>query len=551
MKRIIILCFLASVFNVSNSQPTVGVIQNNEGNQDGYVLFAPLPSKTTFLIDKCGNTINTWTSSYTPGFSAYLLEDGSLLRAGYIPNSTFTGAVRGGIIEKYNWEGAKTWSYTLSNSMLYQDHDIYPLPNGNVLAIIITNKSYEAAIEAGRDSTLLGNSMWGTRILELQPIGEDSAEIVWEWRTFDHLIQDFDPTKENYGIVSAHPELININYHASATNPDWLHINSIAYNPELDQIVLSVNHLSEFWIIDHSTSTQEAASHTGGNSGKGGDIIYRFGNPESYGRGNITDLKLFNVHNAHWIESGFAGEGTIILFNNGNGRPEGDYSSIDTYALPYDSATRNYLITDGQPYLPQSAAWTYVAPNPTDFFSIILAGVQRLSNGNTLICEATKGNFFEIDSNNNTVWQYISPLSMNGPVSQGEQAVNNYVYRCSLYEPTYSAFTGRTLIPGLPIELNPLPNQCSINSVESVNQTNSLTIFPNPVIDKLFFRFTDKPTGGTTLNIFDCSGKIVLQKENIFTNEIIISKDELRSSGLYFYSVNSASFSVSGKFILK
>jgi hypothetical protein len=70
---------------------------------------------------------------------------------------------------------------------------------------------------------------------------------------------------------------MNLNYGASATQTDWIHLNSIDYNSVLDQILLSSHAISEVWIIDHSTSTAQAASHTGGNSGKGGDIIYRWG----------------------------------------------------------------------------------------------------------------------------------------------------------------------------------------------------------------------------------------------------------------------------------
>ena len=60
----------------------------------------------------------------------------------------------------------------------------------------------------------------------------------------------------------------------------------------LDQIVLSNHNLSEIWIIDHSTTTLEAASHSGGNSGKGGDLLYRWGNPQAYDQGTGADQLL-------------------------------------------------------------------------------------------------------------------------------------------------------------------------------------------------------------------------------------------------------------------
>lgn len=59
-------------------------------------------------------------------------------------------------------------------------------------------------------------------------------------------------------------------------------MNGIDYNPVLDQIALSTHNLNEWYIIDHSTTTAEAATSSGGNSGKGGDLLYRWGNPAAY-----------------------------------------------------------------------------------------------------------------------------------------------------------------------------------------------------------------------------------------------------------------------------
>ena len=137
--------------------------------------------------------------------------------------------------------------------------------------------------------------------MELAPRGTNDAEIVWEWHSWDHLIQDFDPDAANYGVLSEHPELADINTDAeeisdaeiqallaggeialqdaeeSPNAPDLMHFNSITYNPTLDQIIVSANSFSEFWIIDHSTTTQEAVDSTGGRQGMGGDILYTAG----------------------------------------------------------------------------------------------------------------------------------------------------------------------------------------------------------------------------------------------------------------------------------
>ena len=139
--------------------------------------------------------------------------------------------------------------------------------------------------------------MWSESIFEIKPIGSDSAEIVWEWHLWDHLVQDVNPNLSNYGVISEHPELLNINLGQvgfgmssfGSDNADWIHFNSIDYNPYLDQIVLSSRMMNEIYIIDHSTTTQEAASHSGGNSGKGGDFLYRWGKPQNYIEVTETD----------------------------------------------------------------------------------------------------------------------------------------------------------------------------------------------------------------------------------------------------------------------
>ena len=95
------------------------------------------------------------------------------------------------------------------------------------------------------------------------------GQIVWEWHIWDHLIQDHDSSKDNFGVISNHPELIDINM-ISATgggppgmnSGDWFHINGIDYNADLDQIAFSSRHASEVYIIDHSTTTSEAATHS-------------------------------------------------------------------------------------------------------------------------------------------------------------------------------------------------------------------------------------------------------------------------------------------------
>ncbi len=422
---------------------------------DGYTLFAPMQSNITYLIDNSGEIIHTWESDYIPALGAYLLPgNGSIIRTEKQPwgsNPTFeAGGGAGGIVQIIDWNWTVIWNFEYSSSQHLSHHDVEVLPNGNVLVIAWEYKTGEAAIAAGRNpALLLDGELWPDHIIEVEPAGVFGGNIVWEWHVWDHLIQDYDPTKDNYGIVANHPELIDLNFEVGRSKADWNHINSIDYNEELDQILLCVHGFNEVWVIDHSTTTEEAASHTGGNSGKGGDILYRWGNPQTYRAGDPSDQKFFAQHDATWIQPDYPGAGNILVFNNGLNRPEGAYSSVDEIIPPLiDNGT--YFLSPGFAYGPEEATWIYTAAEPTDFYSQSISGAQRLSNGNTLICDGG-GTFFEVTSEKETVWEYVNPFP--------EQWSNN-VFKVRRYSRDF---------PGL---LNLIrPNDVAIANITILNST--------------------------------------------------------------------------------
>jgi len=445
---VILLSMYASL---SAQDQTVGLITYDLSSLEGYTLFTPNISMTTYLIDNYGRLVHSWDASYPPALSVYLLENGSLLRTRSIGGPGGSGAG----FQQLAWDGTVLWEYEYFSVDHRQHHDIEPLPNGNVLVLAQEYRTAVQAIAAGRDPSLLANDVLNSEhIIEVQPTGPTSGDIVWEWHIWDHLIQDFDSSKANFGTVADHPELLDINFaiHARA---EWIHLNSVAYNHELDQIVVSSRNLGEIWVIDHSTTTVEAAGHDGGNSGMGGDILYRWGNPQAYRRGTAVDQRLFVQHDAHWIASGLPGEGNILIFNNGEGRPDGDYSSVDEIVPPVDS-TGHYAIAPNHPYEPQVLQWTYVADDPTDFFAQNISGARRLPNGNTLICSGPQGIFFEVTASGETVWKYVNPATSKGMLVQGEVPSGNSVFRCHRYTADFPGLDGHDLTPNGTLEIYPI-----------------------------------------------------------------------------------------------
>ncbi len=434
----------------------VGLLVNDPRALQGYTLISPFDSSKAFLFDMEGRVVRSWETGCPVALSAFLLDNGHLMRPGSIGYDVRVfgpGPGVGGRIQEFTWEGELVWDFKFYNAKQLPHHNTTILPNGNVLLIVWDRKIAEEAIGAGRRPEMTGDRhLLVDSLIEIKPTGKTTGDVVWEWHLWDHLVQDFDRSKANFGSVEGHPELVNINFgedelpsviaareakekgqvkadgkvaakaDASPTakrppriNPDYTHFNGVAYNPDLNQIAVSVWTFSEFWIIDHGTTTAEAAGHAGGRRGKGGDLLYRWGNPRAYRAGTKTDRKLFNQHNAHWIPESLPGAGHLLLFNNGPERPGGSYSSVDELVLPVDSQG-NYTFGPGKTFGPDGPVWSYNAPNKRDFYSSFISGTQRLSNGNTLICSGANGTIFEVTPEKAIVWKYVNPVKVDTPI---------------------------------------------------------------------------------------------------------------------------------------
>lgn len=531
---------LITLSSVTIAQSTIGVTEYDIPNTDGYVLFSGVTSKQTYLVDKCGNKINEWTSSYKPGLSVSLLPNSDLFRTGLSSSASFgTGGGKGGVLEKYNWNGSLLWSYQISDTNQCQHHDAIVLANGNILAIVWDRITLTQATQAGKNPTvttgLSNQEVWSEKIVELQPTGTNTANIVWEWKAWDHLVQDFDNSKNNFGVVNQHPELIDVNYvlQGPPGNPDWLHINSVDYNPTTDEIILSNHNFGEFWIIDHSTTIPEAASHSGGTSGKGGDLLYRWGNPVTYDRGIASDQKLFKQHHATFIKPGYPNAGKILVFNNGVNRPGGSYSSIDM--IDISQAGYPYNIGASSPYLPTSTFWDYTANTPTSFYAPNISGVDPLINGSFLITDGPKGEVFEIDSTSTVKWRYINPVNNVGPMTQGTMPNLNTVFRFQFYEPTYPAFTSLTLTPGNEVELSPtIPSMCSLTTGFQEISSEIFSVYPNPINGSGTIVIEYSAKENFTAELFNTTGQIIFSKEiSKNTNMATFDLPDLKQ-GVYF-----------------
>ncbi|MEI6020160.1 MAG: aryl-sulfate sulfotransferase [Bacteroidota bacterium] len=522
---------------ISQTQ-TMGVFINDTSKVfKGYTLFAPKQNTMTYLIDNQGRKVHDWTAStYAPGQAVYLLDNGHLLRTCMTQGNLGTGGGEGGRIEEYDWDDHLVWSLDYSTTTYMQHHDIKKLPNGNIIMLVVEKKTMAQVEAAGFDTSTFQPDarqkgfILPDCIIEIQPTYPTGGTKVWEWHVWDHLIQNHDATKLNYGTPSLHPELIDCAGDHRVKPLFWNHMNAIDYNPALDQIVMSVRGNSELWVIDHNTSTAQATGHSGGAHGKGGDLLYRWGNPQCYGIGTQSNEKYFEQHDVEWIKTNCPGAGNLLCFNNGVNR---NYSSIDEIIPPID-LSGNYTYTTGTSFGPSSNCWTFNFTSPDTVYAHDISGAQRLPNGNTIACAGPFGALYEITATGQIVWKYISPVTDKGPLNQGmaiphnpirpEETMNS-IFRVYKYPPTYAGFAGHNLVAGNVIELLPL----GMNTV-LLNDANALQVYPNPFSSVLNVL---NAKSCVTYTITNSMGQVIWSGDHIETQDFSWLK-----AGMYFLNVN-------------
>lgn len=516
----LLLCALASIACATTQTRTVGLFHHDSTKSyQGYTLFTGKHHGLTLLMDNQGREVHRWTSAYEPGQSVYLLDDGDLLRCALLKGQYSIGGGEGGRFELYGWDGDTIWQFDYASNNHMSHHDVAPLPSlpdgrHRFLALAVERKTKAECAAAGFDTTkFLESYISPEYVVEFVQNGKNGYTIAWEWHVWDHLIQDEYPTKANYGIPAQHPERIDVNSGTGGQFPSfWNHANSIRYNAKYDQIAISNRGSSEFWILDHGTTTAEAATVSGGARGKGGGLLYRWGNPAAYASGTPANRRLYQQHDAQWIEDGAPGAGNFLIYNNGCDRPGDKFSSVEEVDIPQDTNGNFPTLATGSAFGPAEATWHYQAPIPTDFYSAEVSGVQRLPNGNTLVCEGIPGHFFELTPQGEIVWDYVNPVVDQAILAQGESPEidprghpMNAIFKIHRYAPDYAGLAGRDLTPGDPIERNPWTSGVRGNSAQPSNLP-SFTLLPGGAGVVGFSR----SVAAGTLKIVDTRGRQVL-----------------------------------------
>ncbi len=553
MKKRIVFALALGIF--------ISLNNNAQAQQWGdYTLYSLMNGTKTTLLDTNGTAVKTWTHATTAksAYSCYLMPGGYLWRSVSRAGNSFTGGPIAGEIQKLDWNGTVLWDFVYSTNEYCTHHDICPLPNGNVLLIAYERRSAAEVASAGCS---FSGEVWSEKVVEIKPTGASTGDVVWEWRIWDHLVQNTNSNKSNYqSSIVNHPELLNVNY---KIQKDWIHMNGIDYNPILDQIVVSSHNTNEIYIVDHSTTTVEAASHQGGNSGSGGDFIYRWGNPAAY---SASGSAILNVcHDAHWIPEGTPNEGRLVAFNNKG--VSSSQSSVDQIVTPKNAYT--YDIISGSAYSPS----TYDNRLACNGFTSNAGSSEQLPNGNMLVCVALAGYIYEVDASGNSIWsanitgapqqahRYDKCFTDNQPPSIPVITENNKILS-STQATTYQWYRNGTKLTnetnqtlnlkdsGIFVVRITDANGCvkqyskgynyhynPTMEISMLNDGNSITVYPNPSTG-VFNIENRSPANLSWMSIYDIQGKNIRSEK--YSSAIDLNNMD---AGIYYiiFATNSGS----------
>lgn len=495
-----LLCLLAMglFFNTAQAQEF-----------DGYALYNSLNQNTVYLIDKNEDIAHTWSMNSSCNYAVLLMPTGNIMRGVVNNGNQINGAAVGGRVQEVDPDGNIVWEFTYSSSDYVAHHDITLMPDGNVLLTaweVMTNAELAALGYEGNS-----NQKYPTHFIEVAQDGT-GGQIVWEWHIIDHMIQDVDPDKPNFGVVSEHPELMDINVAVSGGGPggggggpggggggDWFHVNGVDYDEEKDQITFSSRFLSEIFIIDHSTTTAEAASHEGGNSGKGGDFLYRWGNPANYGM-NAEQKIEGPVHDARFIENDGRPRGGFLQYFNNDGI--NNQSTVDALELPLAADGFNYDRTPGEPWGPEDVSYRHFCIDNANGQS----ASNSLPNGNVFV-NLSMSYMYEADLEGNVIWQYSN------------NAAKAFRYTCD--------YPGvQALIAGDYIE-----DLCIVDGTNEILQ-QQVKILPNPSTGVFQINGLSAEYAVENIEIYDFLGKKVKEFANVSTIDL-----SEQTAGIYFVTI--------------
>ncbi|MFO7898431.1 MAG: aryl-sulfate sulfotransferase [Planctomycetota bacterium] len=349
---------------------------------EGYTFFAPTFEKVAWLVDMQGRVVHRWEMETAPASHGKLLPNGHVMWQGKGPGSIADFVGSGSELVEVDWDGNKVWRY----EEVGLNHDFLVLDDDRLIINVFTPIPGDRVedIQGGIPGTELRGQIWTCCLKEISRVGE----VLWEFNVAEHLDLEDDV------LCPLCPRHV------------WGFCNSLARLPD-GNILFPLRLLNDLAVLDPEK----------------GEIVWRLG----------KDKELGHPHSCSVLPNG-----NFLLYDNGLHRvgadPELQIADISASRLvEIDPETREIV-------------WQYMDPFAPNFYSAICSSAQRLPNGNTLICEATKGRLFEVTKEKEIVWEYHSPFLVTRPSYWGWTLAKT-IWDAQRYAPDYPAFDGKDLDP--------------------------------------------------------------------------------------------------------
>jgi len=388
------------------------------------------PLYTAILIDMEGNLVKEWAFS-PQGVPMKMLP------GGYVTAGTVAPPVQNALT-LMDWDGNVIWrldrnhhhDYQIEgNPVGYYAPGAEPMVKGGKKLILGITYPDPNATAHVCDFPLYDDVLW-----ELDADGN----VLWKWLGWEHIAQ--------LGFDAAARDAIKTNriQFMDPKASDWLHCNSASWlgpNKWYDQGDLRF-HPDNVIVDFRNTNTIVIIARHDHPQGKwvSGDIVWLVGPNYSPGHPEHKLGQIIGQHMAHMIPRGLPGAGNILLFDNGGSAGFGALVPGSARGS-YPNTLRDFSRVIEFDPITLDIVWEYRQQYPTadldgdgdikgherKFFSYFISGAQRLENGNTLVCEGANGRVFEVTTERDIVWEYISPYRGRG-IAQFRISTNE-VYR--------------------------------------------------------------------------------------------------------------------------
>ena len=372
-----------------------GVRKYDKGKTDfGYTLFSSSWSDRLFLMDMNGLIVHTWKVTHSN--VSELHGDGAI----------FTHNC-GSWLEEISHDSTVLWRWEGEDWMVNANHHDYAwVSPDEVYSLCAFNEPVKPGMfPDGRSPEFIRSDV----IVRVNR----KKEIVWKLSLSDHVEELCElaglpfpiPYGEPYRVRRADetPAATKAGVASPTASPsacpsDWAHANTIEYLPDTPlgrrdsrfkrgNLLFSLRSIDIIGIADPDKN----------------EIVWAWGPGTLDGQHQPTMLP----------------DGNILIFDNGTYRGHSTIREIDPPT--------------------GKSVWEY--ENPDNFFSPFRSGNQRLSNGNTFICECDAGRLFEFTRDGEVVWDFYNPFIGEGPHHLGKRMHRAVRYTPEEVEPLLSLRT--------------------------------------------------------------------------------------------------------------